>query len=211
MLVSLDYFMASPYFTYLAEQMPDMFLKYKELTNLKGIVNLATQVIPEIYGDIPVAIVDCRDDDMMDRKIYGMTFHTTDLKPMIVIYIGSGISDKVIRATWKHEAVHAKQIREGRLEVDHIKNKMIWEGVEYDGVVLDHWLPIDEVGELAYKLEYMRYYSQPWEFEANEGIWHILTPEFSENYSAVCALVAHLTSEQIMTRAEEMVTSGQTL
>lgn len=204
MLVSLDFFTASPYFKMLAEQMPDMFIKYKELTNLKGIVNLCTQVIPDIYGDIPTAIVDCRDDPLMDGKIYGMTFHDWNKSPMIVLYIGSGMNGNKIKATWLHECVHAKQMREGRMEVDHINGKMIWEGVSYEGITFDQWSPIDDIGILAQKLEMMRYYAQPWEFEANEGLWEFILPEFAENAAQVCAAVASLTTEQIITKAEKM-------
>lgn len=205
MLVPLDYFLTSPYFKSLADQMPDMFLKYKYLTNQKEILSLATQVIPEIYGDIPTAIVDCRDDEMMDRKIYGMTFHTENLEPMIVIYIGSGISDRIIFATWQHEVTHAKQISDGRLKVDHINNKMVWEGQSYDGVVIDHWSPIDKIGRLAQSMELMTYYAQPWEFEANEGLWDILVPEFAGRAVEVCKEVVGLTTEELILKAESMI------
>lgn len=71
--------------------------------------------------------------------------------------------------TLKHELVHVKQYADGRLKV--INDVVYWEGEQYTPIDIPKWSPINDIGRLQYIFEFLRYYNQPWEAEAQSGLW----------------------------------------
>lgn len=94
-----------------------------------------------------------------------------DGKPSIVLFIDQEVSFNDIEVCWMHENVHLNQLRSKHLVL--AQGMCYWKGTEYDLLELP---PIDySEGDALFGeqvLTVLKYYAQPWEIEAQEGLWN---------------------------------------
>lgn len=204
MLVPFDSLATTQYGAFMKANEPEMYERYGRKCNTKNVLQIVEHVIPDINGEIPTCIVDRTEFKELEGKLFGLTTHGEDKLPKVVMFIGRNVTDEQIRALKSHEYKHAQQILEGRLVLECASSQVIWEGKKYRSRSIEQWTPIDEIGLMAQRLEYMAYCAQPWEFEANEGFWNVIAPEFGDRYTKVCNHVKDLSTEEIIALAEEI-------
>ena len=115
--------------------------------------------------DVPVAVM----EDNIDLG-YAVANGT---ESGVLLYVSPArISTRSAICTIKHELVHAKQYTDGRLRIEG--GSIYWLGQQYVPVPIPMYSPITYKGRLQFILEFLEYYNQPWEAEANADIWDLL-------------------------------------
>lgn len=138
-------------------------------------------------AEFPVAVSFTEEvEAIVGRPLYdigGLTEHHIDGGAIFSLNLRSGSSQKDVLETVKHELAHARDIASGRLIIDAVSLKVIWDGIVYDAYPLPA-LDVERLKEPRYKAEsivaFAKYFSQPWEHSANEGLWGKEFPQVRE-------------------------------
>lgn len=135
----------------------------------------------EICADtpIPVAVSFVEEmEQLTNRPMYdiaGVAEHHVDGGAVVSLSMRSNSEPRDVVEVIQHELAHAKDIASGRLRIEATTLKITWEGVTYDGIALPA-LNVDEMKRDARAkaqaiISLAKYFSQPWELSANEGLW----------------------------------------
>lgn len=101
-----------------------------------------------------VGIAEERDDSMMQ----------------IQLTVSQDHSDEAVCELLLHEYRHVEDYLSGRLSIDVETGVVTWDGVEHQAIVLPN--KADTLVEQAtFSTTLARYFAQPWEARANEGLW----------------------------------------
>lgn len=132
-------------------------------------------VVMRLLEESPIKIVlSPADGEIADGDMHGIT--TMDLEsgePAIVLYYTKTTSLWDFVNVVEHELIHAQQILDGRLsyaaydDMEHL----IWEGEMVVSLPVPTIADTTPAGIAAATISAMRYYSQPWEFEAMHDEW----------------------------------------
>ena len=135
----------------------------------------------EICADAPIAVAVSFAEEieqLTGRPMYdisGLAEHHVDGGAVISLSVRSDSEPSDVVEVIKHELAHANDMATGRLRIDATNLKITWDGVVYDGIALpaldvesmkrDARVKAQAIVSLA------KYFSQPWELSANEGLW----------------------------------------
>lgn len=126
-----------------------------------------------LLNGLPIKVVVI--DTTLNRPDYLLCNVTHDEhEPALIVQCGGEFGIDVWLDTIEHEMVHVRQFMEGKLRITD--NGVTWNGMLYPET---RFLPCMKVGigetdpgdDL---IETLRYFSQPWEREANEHCWEIV-------------------------------------
>ncbi len=135
----------------------------------------------EICADTPISVAVSFAEEieqLTGRPMYdisGIAEHHVDGGAVISLSLRSNSTPHDVVEVIQHELAHAKDIASGRLRIEATTLKITWEGVTYDGIALPE-LHFDEMKRDARAkalgiVALAKYFSQPWELSANEGLW----------------------------------------
>lgn len=152
----------------------------------------------EICADtpIPVAVTFVEDIERLTGRpcydIGGLAEHHVDGGAIVSLTMRGNSEPHQVVEVIKHELAHAKDIASGRLCIDATNLKITWEGTVYDGIPLPELNPTALKNDSRAKAQGIvalaKYFSQPWELSANEGLW-------GKEFTHVCELIeAHGTT-----------------
>lgn len=127
---------------------------------------------------------------IVGRQLYdisGIAESHIDGGTIFSISVRSGSSQKEVIETVMHEMAHARDMVSGRLHIDAMNLKITWDGVVYDGYPLPQLDAHELKTNPRYKAQFIaalaKYFAQPWELSANEGLW-------GKEFAGVCELIA---------------------
>ncbi len=141
-------------------------------SNTKSLCQRIGWILDEaIRADYGICFVDMGEIDYnagfampCDEKLYG--------KPSLVFFISQNLCFEDIERNWRHETAHIKQLKDGRLKMSN--NKCYWEGVEHKLLYLTVFPnPENDISYADDVMKNLQYYAQPWELDAQNGIWDI--------------------------------------
>lgn len=93
-----------------------------------------------------------------------------DASVQIQLTVGQYHTDEAVCELLLHEYRHVEDYLSGRLSIDVETGVVVWDGVEYQGIILPQ--KADTLVEQAtFFTTLARYFAQPWEARANEGLW----------------------------------------
>jgi hypothetical protein len=135
----------------------------------------------EICADtpIPVAVSFAEEiEQLTGRTMYdvsGIAEHHEDGGAVISLSVRSDSEPRDVVEVIKHELAHANDIATGRLRIDAASLKITWEGEVYEGIALPaldvEAMRRDARAKALAIVAFAKYFSQPWELSANEGLW----------------------------------------
>lgn len=123
---------------------------------------------------------------IVGRRLYdiaGLAEHHLDGGAIFSLNLRSGSAQKDVLETVQHELAHARDMASGRLSVNAETLKVTWEGVVYDAYPLparDDELAKSPRYNAQTIVSFARYFAQPWEASANEGLWGKEFPHVKE-------------------------------
>lgn len=116
--------------------------------------------------------------------IAGLAEHHIDGGAIFSLNIRTGSPRKDVIETVMHEMAHVRDMLSGRFHIDAVNLKVTWDGVVYDAYPLPA-LDLEQLnGNARYKAQsvvaFAKYFAQPWERSANEGLWGKEFPQVKE-------------------------------